>query len=340
MRRKKQISKNSVLLAGLSLTLLACTDDNSKKQKVDVLPAALLENYSFTSQAFYPEGIDFDKKNNRFIISSFNKGVVYSLSPDGKTFAPFITDDNLIAALGVYTDETNDRIIVASGDAGASEKSGANGSTAGQKAYVGFYNAKAGTLIKGVDLKPLVLAGGVFPNDITIDENGNVYVTDSFSPVIYKIDKNYNVAIFVNNNSFAAPAGSFGLNGIVYKNGYLIVAQSSAGKLFKIKLSDQSVSEIAGLENVFKAPDGLEWSGDNLTVIENGLGEGKAYLLSGKSDWTSASKIKEVVLGKKEFPTTAYAADNGVVYVLQSYLGKLLGGDKTQTEYQIKGLKF
>ncbi|ASW73329.1 hypothetical protein IQ37_03660 [Chryseobacterium piperi] len=337
MNKKTSILKNSLCLTILSLSLAAC--NNSDRE--DNTPATVLsENYSFKSTGFYPEGIDFDTKNNHFVISSFRKGTVYTLSADGKEFTQLVDDANLIAALGVYTDEANDRIIVASGDAGASEKSGANGSTAGQKAYVGIYNAKTGVLIKSIDLKPLVTSGGVFPNDIAMDGNGNIYVTDSFSPIIYKIDQNYNASVFISNNNFSAPQGSFGLNGIVYKDGYLIVSHTQAAKLFKINIADNSVAEITGLNNAFKAPDGLEWKDNNLIVVENGLGEGKVHLLSTSNDWVSSSKIKESTIGKTEFPTTAFAANNGTVYVLQSYLGKLLGGDASQIDYQIKGIKF
>lgn len=336
------LKKRFFITTGLSLILLACTKnrDESDFIRQNRTLSPVLENYSLKSKGLYPEGIDFDKKNNRFVISSFNKGGLYTLSADGKIFAPLITDANLIAALGVYTDETNDRIIAVSGDAGASEKSGLKGSTAGQKGYVGIYDAKTGTLIKSIDLKPLVTSGGVFPNDIALDENGNIYITDSFSPVIYKIDKNYNASIFVTNNTFSAPNGSFGLNGIVYKDGYLIVAHTQAAKLFKITVSNGSISEITGLNNIFKAPDGLEWRGNDLVMIENGLGEGKAYLLSSNDNWVSAIKVKESNIGKTEFPTAAFTADNGITYVLESYLGKLLNGDVLQEDYQIKGIKF
>ncbi|WP_131707610.1 hypothetical protein [Chryseobacterium angstadtii] len=335
---KKINSLAGFLLAAVVVSLSSCSDDKENNSETSAVP--LLENYSLKSEGIYPESVDFDHKNNRFVISSFNKGMVYTLSPDGKTLSPLVNDANLIAALGIYTDETNDRIIIASGDAGASEKSGANGSTAGKIAYVGIYNAKTGSIIKGINLKPLTSAGA-FPNDIATDANGNIYITDSFSPVIYKIDKDYNASVFVTNPAFAAPSGSFGLNGIVYhKDGYLIAAHTQGNKLFKITISNGSVTEITGLDNAFKAPDGLEWSGNHLIVVENGLAEGKVHLLSSTSNWAAASKVKEMAIGQTEFPTSAYAADNGTIYVLNSYLGKLLGGDKTQADYQIKGIKF
>ncbi|WP_167032204.1 SBBP repeat-containing protein [Chryseobacterium sp. Tr-659] len=335
----KNILTDFFLSAVLALSLSSCRSNDSSDPIVKEEPK-LLENYSFQLTGAYPEGVDYDTKNKRFVISSFNKGIVYTLGIDGKTFAPLINDPHLIAALGVYTDEENERIIVVSGDAGASEKSGAGGSTAGQVAYAGVYNAKTGALINNVNLKPLVASGGVFPNDITVDKNGNIYITDSFSPVIYKIDTGYKGSVFVNNSAFSVSPNAFGLNGIVYhKDGYLIAAHTEKAKLFKISIANGEVSEITGVNDAFKAPDGLEWKGNDLVVIENGLAGGKAHVLSSSNNWGSASKVKEVSIGAAEFPTTAYAAYNGTVYVLNSYLGKLLGGDKTHADYQIKGVK-
>lgn len=196
----RNILTDFFLAAVLSASISSCS--NNESSDLVVKEPELLNNYSFKMAGAYPEGVDFDNKNKRFVISSFNKGIVYTLGIDGKNLLPLINDTNLVAALGVYTDEENDRIIVVSGDAGASEKSGTAGSTAGKIAYAGIYNAKTGVLINSVNLKPLVTSGGVFPNDIAVDKNGNIYITDSFSPVIYKIDAGYNASVFVNNNAF------------------------------------------------------------------------------------------------------------------------------------------
>lgn len=333
MRKNKSIAKASFYLLSL-IVLVAC---NNKEESSD----SLLENYFINAKGLYPESVDFDTKNNHFIISSFNKGAVYTMNADGKNLTSFITDSNLIAALGVFTDEANDRIIVVSGDAGVSEKSAPNGSSAGSKAYLGVYNSKTGTLIKGIDLKALNSSGPVFPNDIAVDEDSNIYITDSFSPNIYKVDKNYNKSIFISDNLFSAPSGTFGLNGIVYKDGYLIVAHTQASKLFKIKMSDNSISDVSGIDSsTIAAPDGLEWKGDQLIIVENGLGNGKVHVYYSANNWAAASKVSEFPIGKSEFPTAAVTARNGKVYILQSYLGKLLSGDKSQENYKIQGLKF
>lgn len=329
--------KNLAVATLVLLTIIGCekkenTTDNSTSQ------LHLADNYTLNTTGLYPEGIDYDTKNNRFVVGSFYNGKIYTASIKDGSLTTFINNPQFTAITGVFTDEDRNRLIVLSGDAGASLNSGAGGSTAGSKALVGVYELSTGTLIKQIDLKPLNPSGGDFPNDLTIDNSGNIYITNSFSPIVYKIDVNYTASIFANNSLFQPATGTFGLNGIVFHpSGYLIVAKTNDSKLFKIPLNNPTtVTEITGVN--IPTPDGLEWSKttNQLIVIENGLGDGKAHKISSTDNWQTASKISEILIGKNEFPTTCTLAPNGNIYILHSWLGKLLSGDRSQANYSIK----
>lgn len=344
MKKMKKVNFKILGIALMSTLILAgCRRDNNKTQpEPKPQPIVLSDSYDINTVGLYPEGIDFDNKNNVFVVSSFNKGAVYTLSADGKKFTELIKDPKLIAALGVYTDEANNRYIVVSGDAGISEKSAPNKAGAGQVAYVGFYDATNGSLIKSVDLKGLTPNAAAFPNDIAMDKAGNVYITDSFSPVIYKISNDYTASIFTTNAALFTPTDKdFGLNGIVYHpDGYLIVSKTDSNQLFKVLINNpQTATQIGGLTDKIRVPDGLELTNDNkLVVIENGFSYGRAYTLSTTDAWNTATIFREETIGKAEFPTTAALASNNEIYVLQSRLAMLLNNDKTRAEYTIKKL--
>jgi len=322
--------KNTILIAAFSILFMSC-DTEKKATETSVL---LQSKYTITDVGLYPEGIDYDTKNEKFLFSSLHKGAVYALNAKGE-LSVFATSSKLVLPTGVYTDEARNRLIVANADLGISQKSTAT--SAGSVATVSIFNLTTGELIKEIDLKNFTPNAGSCPNDIAVDANGNIYITDSFSPVIYKLDTNYVASIFATNTLFQPKPNEFGLNGIVFHpDGYLLVAKTDTSKLLKIALSNpENITEVTG--TAFSAPDGIELDkNNNLVVVENGLALGKTYTLSSKNNWTSASQISETSIGKEEFPTTAALASDANVYVISSKLGKLLSGDKSQSTYAIQ----
>jgi sugar lactone lactonase YvrE len=325
--------KNTILITAFSILFIAC--DSEKKSAA--IPVSLQSKYTVTDIGLYPEGIDYDSKNEKFLFSSLYKGSIYSMNPKGET-AVFATSNKLVLPTGIYTDETRNRLIVANADLGISQKSTAG--SAGTIATVSIFNLTSGALIKEIDLKNFTPNAGSCLNDIAVDADGNIYITDSFSPNIYKIDTSFTASLFVTNALFQPAPNLFGLNGIVFHpDGYLLAVKTDDSKLFKISISDPSIiTEVQGA--VFSAPDGIELDkNNNLVVVENGLALGKTYIFSSSNNWKSASKISETNIGKEDFPTTAALASDGNVYVISSKLGKLLGGDKTQSSYDIQRIK-
>ena len=74
-------------------------------------------------------------------------------------------------------------------------------------------------------------------NGITVDGAGNAYVTDSFSPVIYKIDPAGVATVFLTDDQFTG--AGINLNGIVYHpKGFLLAVKKNSGALYRIPLDD------------------------------------------------------------------------------------------------------
>lgn len=322
--------KTTILISAFSLLFIAC-DSEKKSGETSV---SLKNKYIITDSGLYPEGIDYDSKNQKFLFSSLHKGAVYAMSPKGEV-SVFATSPKLVLPTGVYTDEIRDRLIVANADLGISQKSTAG--SAGTIATVSIFNLTSGELIKEINLKNFTPNAGSCPNDIAVDNNGNIYITDSFSPIIYKLDTNYNASVFRENTLFQPRPNEFGLNGIVFHpDGYLLAVKTDTSKLLKISLTDpENITEVTG--TTFNAPDGIELDkNNNLIIVENGLGLGKTYTFSTTNNWLSAAKINETNIGKDEFPTTAALATDGNIYVISSKLGQLLSGDKSQSTYAIQ----
>jgi sugar lactone lactonase YvrE len=322
--------KNTILITAFSILFMAC--DSEKKPAA--APVSFQSKYIITDTGLYPEGIDYDSKNEKFLFSSLQKGAVYAMNTKGE-ISVFATSSKLVLPTGVYTDEIRNRLIVGNADLGISQKSTA--ASAGTIASVSIFNLTSGALIKEIDLKNFTPNAGSCLNDIAVDAVGNIYITDSFSPNIYKIDTSFTASLFVTNALFQPAPNQFGLNGIVFHpDGYLLAVKTDTSKLFKISISNPSnITEVTGTS--FSAPDGIELDkNNNLVIVENGLALGKTYTFSSTNNWTSATKISETNIGKEEFPTTAALASDGNVYVISSKLGKLLSGDKSQSSYTIQ----
>ncbi|MDR7211611.1 SMP-30/gluconolactonase/LRE family protein [Flavobacterium piscis] len=307
-----------------------------QRKKSNETSVSFQKKYTVTDVGLYPEGIDYDSKNEKFLFSSLHKGAVYALNTKGE-LSVFATSSQLVLPTGVYTDEIRNRLIVANADLGISQKS--TEGSAGSVATVSIFNLTSGALIKEIDLKNFTPNAGSCPNDIAVDLQGNIYITDSFSPIIYKLNLNYLPSVFATNTLFQPAPNEFGLNGIVFHpNGYLLVAKTDNSKLFKISLSNPTnITEVKGA--AFSYPDGIELDkNNNLVLVENGLGMGKTYTFSSTNNWTSATKISETNIGKEDFPTTATLASDGNVYVISSKLGNLLSGDKSQSAYTVQSI--
>jgi sugar lactone lactonase YvrE len=215
---------------------------------------------NFTQERLYPEGIAFDKWNGRFLVSSLTRGDIGTVAYDG-TYQPFIQDSALGATIGLKIDEARRRVLVA-----------VSNPSPGNVAGLGIYDLGTGSRLHLVNLLEAGSGQRNFANDITLDPQGNAYVTNSFSPIIYKVDRDGNASVFFHDDRFATAPGEFGFNGIAYhSNGYLIVAFSKENALYKITLDAPAQYDKIELDSPLQGPDGLLLSNDGrqLVVVNN-----------------------------------------------------------------------
>ncbi len=276
----------------------------------------------FNSSTLYPEGVGWDATNKRFLVTSIRKGEIGSVKDDGSYWV-FAKDSRMVSSVGIKIDEMRDRVLVCNSDPGAAEKS--SPATTGKLAALAVFQLSTGRLIKYVDLAK-GLDGGHFCNDIAIDKDGTAYITDSFSPIIYKVDVNYESSVLINDKTFSGK--SFNLNGIVVKDDYLIVDKMNSGQLFKIpKNNPGAFTEVKLKKKIFGA-DGLIWGIDgSLNVIANNnahvgvpasTATNAVIKLSSNDNWASASVIGEADTGDV-FATTG-TLRNKQIYVMHAML--------------------
>lgn len=79
-----------------------------------------------------------------------------------------------------------------------------------------------------------------FLNDVTVDEEGGVYITDSFQNAIYRFSRG-EFSVWLRSDGIAQP------NGIFRDGDRLLVGSSAEGKLKAVSLKDKSIRTLAAL---------------------------------------------------------------------------------------------
>jgi hypothetical protein len=308
-------ASGALFRAGIGLLALGCARG----------PAVTFEskNAVLTVQrpALYPETIEYDGSEDRFLLGSFREGGIYAVDQQGKA-SLLIDDPRLCSVLGIAIDAERKRIWAVNSDLGASLKPSAAGPK--KLAAVGIYDISSGKPIHYVDLSALS-DGPHLLNGISLDSKGNAYVTDSFSPLIYKVTSEGQAGIFLEDPRFTG--AGVNLNGlVVHPDGYLLVVKKSEGVIYKVPLDRPAGLSKVAIDQSFIGGDGLTLvGGKDLVIIANSTPErssNAAFSLTSEDGWITARVAGRQPLGDV-YPTTAVVRKERL-YVLQSKLGQLI----------------
>ena len=284
---------------------------------------AKAQNITFNSNELYPEGVAYSPKQDMFFVTSLRYGKIGKLDRKG-TYTEFITDEELVSSIGTHADQKRNLLYVCVSDPGVSVKTSA--ATQMKLGKIIAYDLTTGKRKFATDLGALNANGGNFANDVAFDMEGNLYVTNSFAPMIFKITPDGKGSIFATSDMFKAEG--FSLNGIVFhKNGYLIVAQSGTGNIYKVSIKNPKEITKINAEPIVGA-DGLVLKGKNqLVIISNEKKE--IYQFVSKDDFVSAT-LGNKVPSVMTFPTTGVMA-KGKLYVLNAKLDELFNPKAAKT---------
>jgi sugar lactone lactonase YvrE len=220
-----------------------------------------------TGERYFPEGVTA-AADGTFFAGSMYEGCIMRALPGQAQVEAFIESgaNGLVSVLGLYADSTRDVLWACSSDAG-------NGRLTGS-APVGV---KAFHLRTGEALGSYDFPGGGFANDLTIDAQGNLYVTDSWTPRILRLAAGGSaLEEWINDPQLGVEQWS--LNGIDYdrENHAIYTVNQRAGLLFRIAIEpDGSAGAVTQIETSqeLRRPDGLKMVGPNtLATAEGGAG--------------------------------------------------------------------
>jgi sugar lactone lactonase YvrE len=307
MKKLRLTSSHVALLALLAMG--ACDHRN-----LDTNVPAFAQTTPFIAARQYPEGIAYAPSLSKFLVTSLTLGKVGTVDMNGQ-YADLINDPQLISTQGLKVQ--NGKVYICNAAQSIANKTTpqATGKTAG----LFVYDLATSQITRRTDLAALLPGAPHLANDVALDAQGVAYVTDSFSPVIYRVAADGTPSVLINNPILGVPAGQFGLNGIVYHPGnYLIVVKSSTGQLYKIDLGNgNAITEVTGFAPLT--------GGDGMVLIDNDLyvvnKQSQVTQLRGASNWATASVVKTDAAGYVQATTNTVV--NGQIYTLNARIGEV-----------------
>ena len=278
----------ATLFAGMILTI-GC---------ISIEPTTRIE---FSAPDSYPEGIAYDSIQHTYYVSSARTGTIGKVSSQG-AYQPLHVDSTLKSTYGMKIHPDGKRLFVCVSDANYSRYTSPD--TRKKMARLISIDLATGKRLSDIDLSGLV-PGEHFANDLTFDNDGNAYITDSYAHAIYRVSPDGRASVFSKSPLFVTEG--IGLNGIVFHpDGYLIADNSNTGQLYKIDIKDPTNVQKIKTEQYFLGADGLVLDDLNhLTIVVNG-GNDKIYKLETDDNWQSAVMAGTTLIADRfTYPATA-----------------------------------
>lgn len=250
---------------------------------------------------FIPEGIEYDEDNGRFLVGSLAEGTVFVFERDGR-IVPFIQDPELVSSVGIEADEARDRLLVTNSDSAAFADQNASG-----QAKLGVYHLTTGERLAMVDLGATVASPArYFANDVTVDDAGNAYVTDSFANAIYRVSPSYEATVL---HRFTELGQEDLLNGVVYHSGgYLLVA--AGARIFKVPVANPAGTTEVMVAEPVGGQDGIVLTRDGrLVVTSNSQTEPRLVAFASNDNWATAQRAGVAELTGPQATTVAVVGD-------------------------------
>ena len=242
--------------------------------------APTLESIPIPGTKAFPESIT-STTDGTLYVGRLGDGGIVRVKPRTRESTIFVQPgaSGSRSILGVFADEASNTLWACSNDLSALGAP-ATGSDTGSA-------LKAFDLKTGNGRRSVSLPGPhAFCNDIAVDAQGSVYVTDSANPTILKLSAGATAFdVFAQDSSFsAAQSDGAGLDGIAFgSDGNLYVTNYTAGELVRVEVKGGKAGRITSLSgnHRLKFPDGLRTLGNNSFLLVEGSGTLERVVIQG-----------------------------------------------------------
>jgi sugar lactone lactonase YvrE len=275
--------------------------------------------YAIPGERVFPEGIAYDPATGAFFVGSTEDGTIFRGDLEAGGIARFLAggQDGRTAVTGLKVDAAG-RLVVCGRRTGR----------------IFVYDTASGELLDRVWNGR---TDGTLINDVAIAPDGVGYVTDSFLPVLYRLDLTElpigggstpaagigerETDVFVDfTGSALAYADGFNANGIVATpdGTALLIVQFNTGRLYRLELGTRAVTEVPLTGGDLLGGDGLALEGTTLWALLDTTGELIRVELNRTLD--RGEVVASVTDPTFAYPTTLALVGDGTALVVNSQL--------------------
>lgn len=267
--------------------------------------------FTLDRQTGLTEGIAYDAKRDRFIVSSISEATLYSVERAGHTEVLLSASDLGIVGgfMGMRYDSSRDELWATYSAVAQVRDIAPDDIGTG-----GYHMLELGSDISLVHAEYKKLDGdGHVYGDLLVADTGVVYVVDSESPMISSLARPDDIFLA---RDFVSPQGIADTP----DESALIVADYALG-LLRVDLDGDAVTRLPGPANSnLRGIDGLYRYGDGLIGIQNGARPKRIIYIHMNDGWTEVTDIEviEKAVPGWEEPTLGVIVGDELYYIANS----------------------
>jgi sugar lactone lactonase YvrE len=293
--------------AGLAALLFACLAPCARAQS----PVA----FRIPDREFVPEGIAYDPHTKTFYVGSTHLRKIASVDARGavRDFTES-GQDGLRGVLGLRVDARRRVLWAVSSDVGLSMPLKGNPRDCLGCSAVHKYDLRTGKLIKKYELPNNPARH--FLNDLTLDREGNAFITDTLTGGLYRIGRERDaLELFTSLGPQSYPNGI----DLAPDGGTLFVGTNNS--ITAVGVRDKSVRRLRLPEGVKPGIDGLYFDRGALVAVEPFDKEKIVrYILDAKAESVARVEIVEAAHPLMSQPTTGVIVGRDFYYIANSQL--------------------
>jgi sugar lactone lactonase YvrE len=269
---------------------------------------------------FWPEGMDYDAQTNRFYVASVRHGYIAAVAADGTIRRITLSSDKPIApTLAVRVDTTRDVLWVTTSNVAAVPEIDGRAALLRVRIRDGFVERRW-------DVAPA--SAGHTLGDLAVGPRGDVFVTDSNDPVLYRLRPNADSLESIRSPLFHS------LQGLAPSpNGrWLFLADYSHG-LLRVDLATGTVTRLGDAANSTSLGcDGLAWDRGGIIAVQNGVSPARIvrFALNAAGDRIDRVDVLDQNWPIADEPTIGAIAGSEFVYVANSQWEKFEDGRRIE----------